>query len=89
MINQSVSPIGRVMVVDDEPQNRELLRDLLHAHGHSVIEAQDGQEALHTPIVFGRTSVNYVEVVSGLKEGDQVVLSDTSTLDSYNRIRLR
>ena len=50
---------------------------------------EDGQEALHTPIVFGRTSVNYVEVVSGLKEGDQVVLSDTSTLDSYNRIRLR
>ena len=50
---------------------------------------EDGQEALHTPIVFGRTSVNYVEIVSGLKEGDQVVLSDTSTLDSYNRIRLR
>ncbi len=50
---------------------------------------EDGQEALHTPIVFGRTSVNYVEVVSGLKEGDQVILSDTSTLDSYNRIRLR
>src|SRR5437870_26902 len=50
---------------------------------------EDGQEAVRTPIVFGRTSVNYVEVVSGLKEGDQVILSDTSTLDTYNRIRLR
>jgi len=49
----------------------------------------DGQEALRTPVVLGRTSVSTVEIVSGLKEGDQVILSDTSAWDNYNRIRLR
>lgn len=33
---------GRILVADDEPKNRELLRDLLEADGHSVIEAENG-----------------------------------------------
>jgi HlyD family secretion protein len=49
----------------------------------------DGQEAVRTQVALGRTSVSTVEIVSGLKEGDQVILSDTSTMDSYNRIRIR
>lgn len=49
----------------------------------------DGQEALRTPVVLGRSSVSTVEIVNGLKEGDQVILSDTSAWDNYNRIRLR
>jgi signal transduction histidine kinase len=44
--HESDEPVGKVMVVDDEPQNRELLRDMLHASGHSVVEARDGEEAL-------------------------------------------
>ena len=49
----------------------------------------DGQEAVHTQVTLGRNSVNTIEIVSGLKEGDQVILSDTSLLDSYDRIRVR
>ena len=37
---------GRVLVVDDQDPNRLLLRDLLEAQGHEVIEAIDGSEAL-------------------------------------------
>jgi len=37
---------GRVLVADDEPHNRELLRDLLEADGFSVIEAENGMVAL-------------------------------------------
>ena len=37
---------GRVLVVDDEARNRELLRDLLEAQGHSVTEAENGEVAL-------------------------------------------
>jgi two-component system sensor histidine kinase/response regulator len=37
---------GRVLVVDDEADNRDLLRDLLAAHGHQVVEAATGEEAL-------------------------------------------
>lgn len=37
---------GRVLVVDDEDHNRVLLRDLLEAQGHQVLEAVDGEQAL-------------------------------------------
>jgi len=36
----------RVLVVDDQIENRRLLRDLLEPAGFTVIEATDGQEAL-------------------------------------------
>ena len=49
----------------------------------------DGQEAVRTQVALGRSSVSTIEILSGLKEGDQVILSDTSTMDSYNRIRVR
>ena len=48
----------------------------------------DGQ-AVRTTVVLGRSSVSNVEIISGLKEGDQVILSDTSTVDSYKVIRVR
>jgi HlyD family secretion protein len=51
--------------------------------------SSDGQEAFHVPVNLGRNSVSTIEILSGLKEGDQVILSDTSQLDSYDRIRVR
>jgi len=48
----------------------------------------DGKEAQRVPVSLGRSSVNTIEVVDGLKVGDQVVLSDMSAQDAYNRIRL-
>ena len=48
----------------------------------------DNKEAERTPVTLGRTSVNTIEVVDGLKVGDQVILSDMSAQDAYNRIRL-
>src|SRR2546426_4484404 len=49
----------------------------------------DGQEAIRTQVTLGRNSVSTIEIVSGLREGDQIILSDTSSMDSYNRIRVR
>lgn len=48
----------------------------------------DGKEAQRVPVSLGRSSVNNIEVVEGLKVGDQVILSDMSAQDAYNRIRL-
>jgi HlyD family secretion protein len=48
----------------------------------------DGKEAERVPVTLGVSSVNTIEVVAGLKVGDQVVLSDMSAQDAYNRIRL-
>jgi HlyD family secretion protein len=49
----------------------------------------DGREAVRTPVALGRNSVNTIEILNGLREGDQVILSDTSAWDNYNRIRLQ
>ncbi len=45
-------------------------------------------EAVRTPVQLGRSSVNTIEIKSGLQPGDQVILSDTSAWDSHDRIRL-
>ncbi len=38
--------MARILVADDEPSFRALLRDILERSGHSVVEAADGLEAL-------------------------------------------
>jgi HlyD family secretion protein len=48
----------------------------------------DGRTATRVPVKLGRTSVNTIEVVEGLREGDTVILSDTSQWDGVDRIRL-
>jgi HlyD family secretion protein len=45
-------------------------------------------EAVRTPVKLGRSSVNTIEILSGLEPGDQVILSDTSSMDAHERIRL-
>ena len=45
-------------------------------------------EAVRTPVKLGKSSVNSIEILSGLNPGDQVILSDTSAWDSHERIRL-
>jgi multidrug efflux pump subunit AcrA (membrane-fusion protein) len=49
----------------------------------------DGSEAERRTVKLGRNSVSTIEILDGLKEGDQVIISDTSPYDSYNRIRIR
>lgn len=49
----------------------------------------DGTEAERRSVKLGRNSVSQIEILDGLKEGDQVIISDTTALDSYNRIRVR
>ena len=49
---------------------------------------EDGKGATRVTVKLGRSSVNSIEVVDGLKVGDQVVLSDMSAQDQNPRIRL-
>lgn len=48
----------------------------------------EGNGAVRVQVKLGRTSVNAVEVIEGLKENDQVILSDMSQWDAFERIRL-
>lgn len=49
----------------------------------------NGNEAVRVQVTLGVSSVNHVEVRSGLSEGDAVILSDMSSYDNYDRVRLR
>jgi HlyD family secretion protein len=46
-------------------------------------------DAERVQVRLGRTSVNTIEIQSGLNVGDQVVLSDMSAWDAFDRVRLR
>jgi len=48
----------------------------------------DGKAATRVPVKVGRASVNSIQVLDGLKEGDTVILSDMSRWDNVDRIRL-
>jgi HlyD family secretion protein len=47
-----------------------------------------GHEAVRVQVKLGATSVQTVEILEGLQEGDTVILSDTSQWDAFPRIRL-
>ena len=48
----------------------------------------DGNHAARARVGLGRASVNAIEVLEGLQPGDRVVLSDMSTWDQFNRVRI-
>ncbi len=48
-----------------------------------------GDEAERTTVKLGRASVTTIEVLGGLNEGDQVILSDMSAWDNVDRIKLK
>jgi HlyD family secretion protein len=56
--------------------------------GRLAYVVQDGV-ATRRPIETGARSLSHVEVVSGLREGDEVIVSDTSDFTNAERLRLR
>jgi len=77
----------------------ENLKDVLYVgrpvHGQSDSTIglfkleDDGSEAVRVNVKLGKSSVNTVEILQGLKVGDKVILSDMSAWDAVDRIRLR
>jgi HlyD family secretion protein len=58
------------------------------AVGLFLVSAESG-EAGRVQVQLGRSSVNTIEIKTGAKEGDQLVLSDMSAWDAFDRVRLR
>jgi multidrug resistance efflux pump len=50
---------------------------------------EDGDAAVRVSVRLGRASVNTIEIIEGLIEGDEVIVSDMSTWDEHDRVRLR
>jgi HlyD family secretion protein len=56
--------------------------------GHSAYVVEDGI-AYKRPVTLGATSVSAVEVTSGLKAGDRVVVSGTELFDNAEQVRIK
>jgi hypothetical protein len=65
----------------------------VHGQAESTISlfklAEDGASASRVQVLLGRSSVNRVQVIDGLKEGDRVIISDTSAYSGYDTITLK
>jgi HlyD family secretion protein len=55
--------------------------------GFKLIE--NGRAAIRVPIELGRSSVTTVEIRKGLQAGDQIILSDMSQWDGFEKVRLK
>ena len=53
-----------------------------------LFKLQPNGEAVRTVVKLGKRSVQFVQIVDGLKVGDEVVLSDMSPYDAFDRVRI-
>ncbi|HEX7150868.1 MAG TPA: HlyD family efflux transporter periplasmic adaptor subunit [Thermoanaerobaculia bacterium] len=75
----------------------ERLANVLHVARPLQVEEQsrvslfriDGDEATRVRVRTGRASASEIEVLDGLREGDEVVLSDVSSYAGAKRLRLK
>ena len=77
----------------------ERLDDVVYVGRPVLVQAQstvglfkmlpDGQTAVRARVKFGRSSVNTMEILEGLEVGDEVIISDMTRWDEFDRIRLK
>jgi len=77
----------------------ERLNDVLYAGRPTYGQSQstvslfrvtdNGDAAERVSVQLGRSSVNQIEVLEGLQEGDVIILSDMSRYDDIDRVRIR
>ncbi|HEY6388913.1 MAG TPA: HlyD family efflux transporter periplasmic adaptor subunit [Candidatus Acidoferrum sp.] len=98
-IDDALPPGARPDLSVDGTITLENLKDVLfvgrpvHGQSDSTIGlfklTEDGSEATRVNVKLGRSSVNTIEILDGLKVGDKVILSDMSAWDNFDRIRLK
>jgi HlyD family secretion protein len=98
-IDDPLPPGARPDLSVDGTITLENLKDVLYVgrpvHGQSDSTigifklTEDGSEATRVNVKLGRSSVNTIEILDGLKVGDKVILSDMSAWDNFERIRLK
>jgi HlyD family secretion protein len=99
MIDDPLPPGARPDLSVDGTITLENLKNVLYVgrpvHGQSDSTigifkiVDDGAEAVRVNVKLGRSSVNTIEILDGLKVGDKVILSDMSAWDNFDRVRLK
>jgi HlyD family secretion protein len=98
-IDDPLPPGARPDLSVDGTITLENLKDVLfvgrpvHGQSDSTVGlfklTEDGSEATRVNVKLGRSSVNTIEILDGLRVGDKVILSDMSAWDNFDRIRLK
>jgi HlyD family secretion protein len=98
-LNGPLPPSARPDLSVDGTIELERLKDVLKVGRPAFGQAQqtvgmfvlspDGTEAERRTVKLGRNSVSQIEILEGLREGEQVIISDTAQYDNFNRIRVR
>ena len=63
----------RILVADDEEEIRELLRLYLEKEGYEVLEAVDGEQALHLLQEYGDVAMLILDIMMPKKDGFHVL----------------
>lgn len=62
---------------------------LARGHSRAAVFKVDGDNAVRTPVEFGLVSTRHIEVLSGLKPGDHIVVSDTASWEKHDRVYIK
>jgi HlyD family secretion protein len=91
--NRGLRPNLRVDVYIVHDQAHDALRlpkgPALAGGGRQNVFVLHRNEAIRTPVTFGLAGVDGYEVLSGLSEGDEVILSDMRDYQHLERVKLR
>jgi CheY-like chemotaxis protein len=70
--------MAKVLIVDDNGVDRTVLRKMLEAHGHSVVEASDGNEVARK-IIAESPDIVLLDIFMPGQEGMETVMSIRAT----------
>ena len=85
-LRQSQRLTARVLI-EEKPDVLMLPRgSFVENEGGRAAYVMDGSVAVRRPIQLGATSVSAVEILSGLKVGDRVVIAGTDSFEKAERV---
>lgn len=62
---------------------------LAKAQGRTAVFRLEGDTAIRTPVEFGLVSTRHIEVRSGLKVGDRIIVSDSASWGNHERVYIK
>jgi multidrug efflux pump subunit AcrA (membrane-fusion protein) len=88
--DRSLSPgtYGKVTLVSDQKNDviTVPVNDLVGNEGDYSVFINDNGTAKKTKVIIGQTDENNVEITSGIKDGDQIICTNTSTLQDGDEV---
>lgn len=76
------------IVLEEKPNTLQVPRGEFVRAGSSVYLV-DGEQAVLKNVALGSRSINHVEILSGVNEGDKIIISDVAEFNQSPRVRLR